>query len=51
MTDDFIHMLLDALQIKTVDFEETRSIINGNFNEERKRVINYKDYDQDLKNW
>lgn len=51
MTDDFIHTVLDIANISTIDFDETRSIINPNFNKNRKRIlIDGKDYDADLKN-
>lgn len=48
MTDDFIHTFLDVLDIKTQDFDETRSIINSNFNTNRKRIYGGKDYDLEL---
>lgn len=50
MTDDLIHTVLDIADIKTSEFDETRSIINKNFNDKRKRVISGKDYDTELKN-
>lgn len=51
MTDDVIHTILDILNINTPDFDKTRSIINPNFNKNRKRIlIDGKDYDSDLKN-
>ena len=51
MTDDFIHTILDIANISTTDFDETRSIINPNFNKNRKRIlVDGKDYDYDLKN-
>ncbi|MGL5901198.1 MAG: sulfatase-like hydrolase/transferase, partial [Cetobacterium sp.] len=49
MTDDFIHTFLDVLDIKTQDFDETRSIINSNFNMNRRRIYDGKDYDSELK--
>ena len=33
MTDDLIHTVLDIADIKTSEFDETRSIINKNFND------------------
>lgn len=50
MTDDLIHTILDIADIKTSEFDETRSIINKNFNDKRKRIISGKDYDTELKN-
>ena len=38
MTDDLIHTILDIADIKTPEFDETRSIINEKFNAERKRI-------------
>ena len=39
MTDDFIHTILDIANISTTDFDETRSIINPNFNKKYKKFI------------
>lgn len=50
MTDDLIHTILDIADIKTSEFDETRSIINKNFNDKRKRITGGKDYDIELKN-
>lgn len=50
MTDDLIHTILDIADIKTSEFDETRSIINKNFNDKRKRITGGKDYDTELKN-
>ena len=50
MTDDLIHTILDIADIKTSEFDETRSIINKNFNGQRKRITGGKDYDTELKN-
>lgn len=51
MTDDFIHTLLDLLEVRGIaGFSPTRSIINEKFNAARKRIVNYRvDYDQTLK--
>lgn len=46
MIDDVIHTLLDIASIKTDDYKATRSIINNDFNKNRKRLINGKDYDK-----
>ena len=50
MTDDLIHTILEIADIKTSEFDETRSIINKNFNDKRKRITGGKDYDTELKN-
>lgn len=50
MTDDFIHTILDIAKIYTIDFDETKSIINPKFNKNRKRIlVDKKNYDTDLK--
>lgn len=50
MTDDLIHTILDIAGIKTPEFDETRSVINEQFNANRKRVYTGKDYDEYWKN-
>ena len=50
MTDDLIHTILDIVQIKTEEFDETRSIINEKYNSSRKRIFSGKDYDTYWKN-
>ena len=49
MTDDMIHTILDLAGIKTQEFDETRSLINVNFNSKRKRIYHNQDYDSELK--
>lgn len=49
MTDDMIHTILDIMDIKTADYQPTRSLINPDFNAERKRMFLDKDYDTDMK--
>lgn len=51
MTDDFIHTILDLLEISGIPgFEPARSIINEKFDDKRKRIVNYRvDYDKVLK--
>ncbi len=46
MTDDIIHTVLDILEIKTPDYDPTRSIINEKFNFNRKRIIGGKIYEK-----
>ena len=50
MTDDLIHTILDIAEIKTFEYEESRSIINDNFNFSRKRIFYEKDYETYWKN-
>lgn len=45
MTDDLIHTILDISNIKTLEYDETRSIINERFNIFRKRIFSGKEYD------
>lgn len=45
MTDDLIYTVLEIAQIKTKEFDETRSIINEKYNSSRKRIFSGKDYD------
>lgn len=47
MTDDMIYSLLDLLKITTPEFDSTRSIFSADFNADRKRVYDGKDYDTD----
>lgn len=52
MTDDLIHTLLDIAGIETEGFDQTRSVINQNYNSKRKRVVGGSegvDYDAKLK--
>lgn len=49
MTDDVIHTILDIADIKTIEFDETRSIINDKF-VPRDRIIQDKSYDNYWKN-
>lgn len=49
MTDDMIHTLLDLLDIKTVESDETRSLFNVRFDEQRKRFHRGQDYDREMK--
>lgn len=49
MTDDMIHTLLDIMSIQTADYQPTRSLINPDFNAERKRMFLGKNYDTDMK--
>ena len=44
MTDDLPHTIMDLLDIRVDGFDESRSIINLNFNSNRQRIIKGKDY-------
>lgn len=48
MSDDMIHTILDLTDIKTPEFDPTRSIVNDAFNTLRKRIFKEKDYDQEI---
>lgn len=50
MTDDLIHTILDIAEIKTSEYEESKSIINDNFNSSRKRIFSEKEYETHWKN-
>ena len=50
MTDDLINTILDIAEIKTSEYEESRSIINNKFNSLRKRIFYEKDYETYWKN-
>lgn len=45
MTDDLIHTLLDITGIKTSEYQETRSLINPYYNQERERKFLGKNYE------
>ncbi len=49
MSDDFIHALLDLLEIQSVDSDMTRSLFSPTYNDKRKRIYSGKDYDKELK--
>ncbi len=49
MTDDMIHTVMDISDIKTADFDPTKSIINADFNAERQRIFDGMDYDKEIK--
>ena len=39
MTDDMIHTVMDLADIKTAEFDPTRSIVNDKFNAQRPRIF------------
>jgi heptose-I-phosphate ethanolaminephosphotransferase len=49
MTDDMIHTVLDLVDIKTSEFDPAKSIINAKFDAGRKRMIQGRDYDTEIK--
>lgn len=49
MSDDFIHSLLDLAGIKAKDVQDSRSVFSPSFNNSRPRIIDGKDYDNELK--
>lgn len=50
MIDDLIHTILDISGIITLEYDETKSLINKRFNEKRKRIIHNKLYEEYWKN-
>ena len=50
MTDDMIHTVMDLADIKTAEFDPTRSIVNDKFNAQRPRIFDGMDYDTEIKN-
>ena len=50
MTDDMIHTILDLADIKTEEYDPTRSIVNALFDASRPRIFNDLDYDTQIKN-
>ena len=49
MTDDMIHTVMDISDIKTADFDPTKSIVNAQFNDKRPRIFDGMDYDKEIK--
>jgi len=49
MTDDMIHTVLDLVDIKTSEFDPAKSIINSQFDASRKRMVQGRDYDTEIK--
>lgn len=46
MTDDFIHLLLNIMKIKTDSYDPKRSVINDEYNENRIRIYGGKPYNK-----
>ena len=49
MTDDLIHTLLDVLDIRTPEYDPTKSVVNPAYKEKRPRIVQGRDYDQSMK--
>ena len=49
MTDDMIHTVLDLTDIRTEDYDPTRSIVNDMFNSQRPRIFNGMNYDTEIR--
>ena len=49
MTDDMIHPLLDLMDIRTSEYDASKSVINESFDRQRKRVIQGRDYDASMR--
>lgn len=50
MIDDLIFTILDLAGIETKEYDKTRSVINKEFNSQRKRIYSNKDYDTEFRN-
>lgn len=48
MTDDMIHTILDLSDIKTPEFDASRSIVNDGFDASRKRMFKGRNYDEEI---
>lgn len=49
MTDDLIHTLLDVLDIRTPEYDPTKSVVNPAYKEKRPRIVQGRDYDRSMK--
>ena len=49
MTDDFIHTLLDLLDIRTPEYDRRKSVINPAFQPRAHRMVQGHDYDAEMK--
>lgn len=49
MTDDFIHTLLDLLDIRTPEYDAKKSVINPAFTPRPHRMVQGHDYDTEMK--
>ena len=49
MTDDFIHTLLDLLDIRTPEYDPGKSVINPSFQPRLHRMVQGHDYDTEMK--
>ena len=45
MSDDIIHTFADVIGVKPLEYNASRSLISGEFNASRKRLINGIDYE------
>lgn len=49
MTDDMIHTLLNLLDIRTPEYDATKSLIDPSYNMQRARIVQGRDYDRAMK--
>lgn len=49
MSDDMIHTVLDLVDIETIDYDPTKSIVNDSFNMDRARFFDNWNYDEEVK--
>lgn len=49
MTDDMIHTLLNLLDIRTPEYDATKSLIDPSYKMQRARIVQGRDYDRAMK--
>ena len=49
MTDDMIHTILDLMDIRTPEFDASKSVIHPDFDGQRRRMVGQKDYDASMR--
>ena len=46
MSDDLAHALADIIGVKPLEYDAARSLISGEFNASRKRIVQDVDYEK-----
>ena len=49
MTDDMIHTVLDLMDIRTEEFDASKSLLSPSFKASRQRIVQGRNYDMDMK--
>ena len=44
MTDEFIHAILDLLDIEVPEYHRTKSLFHADFDRDRKRIFDGREY-------